>query len=135
MSENSTTTAFPTFVRETGFEYWNRYAAVNDEFVPIHMEDSAGQAAGYPAAFGMGNLTWAYIHLALHAWFGDTARIESVQTQFRNAVVRGSVVNVDGEAESSEPTEGGIRHVVRVTVTNQDGVVIAPGSATVVVLD
>ena len=34
----------PAFVRQTGFDNWNRYAAVNDEFVPIHMDDEAGQA-------------------------------------------------------------------------------------------
>ena len=31
------------FVREAGFPAWNRYAAVNDEFIPIHMDDAAGQ--------------------------------------------------------------------------------------------
>jgi hypothetical protein len=35
----------PPFVRTTGFDNWNRYAAVNDEFVPIHMDDDAGRAA------------------------------------------------------------------------------------------
>src|SRR5881398_3196658 len=32
-------TELPVFVRTTGFHNWNRYAAVNDEFVPIHMDD------------------------------------------------------------------------------------------------
>ena len=76
------------FIRESGFEYWNRYAAVNDEFIPIHMYDEAGQAAGYPTAFGMGNLTWSYLHLAIHSWFGDAAVIARVDAQFRNAVIR-----------------------------------------------
>ena len=44
----------PVFQRATGLHHWNRYAAVNDEFVPIHMDDEAGQEAGYPSAFGMG---------------------------------------------------------------------------------
>ena len=30
------------WTRTTGFMEWNRYAAVNDEFVPFHMEDEAG---------------------------------------------------------------------------------------------
>jgi len=66
---------FPEFVRDSDFAYWNRYAAVNDEFIPIHMWDEAGRAAGYPTAFGMGNLTWAYLHIALHEWFGEHATI------------------------------------------------------------
>ena len=36
----------PTLQRTTAFHNWNRYAAVNDEFVPIHMDDEAGKAAG-----------------------------------------------------------------------------------------
>jgi hypothetical protein len=45
----------PAFTRATGFPVWNRYAAVNDEFIPIHMDDTVGQAAGMNGAFGMGN--------------------------------------------------------------------------------
>ncbi len=44
----------PVFVHETDFMNWNRYAAVNDEFVYIHMDDEAGKAAGQGAAFGIG---------------------------------------------------------------------------------
>ena len=35
----------PTFTRKTGLDIWNRYAAVNDEFIPIHMDDEAGRDA------------------------------------------------------------------------------------------
>jgi hypothetical protein len=28
----------PTFMRQTDIMHWNRYAAVNDEFVYIHMD-------------------------------------------------------------------------------------------------
>lgn len=121
------------FVRETGFEYWNRYAAINDEFIPIHMYDSAGQEAGYPTAFGMGNLTWAYMHLALHDWFGDAARIEKLSTQFRNAVVRGTTITIVGEIVESTPDETGVRYVVKVTAQNQEGASLAPGNATIFV--
>ena len=37
--------AMPTWSRQTSFMEWNRYAAVNDEFVPFHMDDEAGRAA------------------------------------------------------------------------------------------
>src|SRR3982074_2763417 len=84
----------PPFVRTADFHAWNRYAAVNDEFIDIHMDDEAGQAAGYPTAFGMGNLTWAYFHVALHRWLGDESRVVSLSTQFRSAVTRGTQVVV-----------------------------------------
>ena len=70
--------ALEPFVRETGLANWNRYAAVNDEFVPIHMDDEAGRAAGYPTAFGMGNLQWAFLHNLLRRITGDDGRIVSV---------------------------------------------------------
>lgn len=128
----STNTLTP-FVRGSGFEYWNRYAAVNDEFIPIHMYDSAGQEAGYPTAFGMGNLTWAYVHLALHSWFGDTAEIKRVSATFRNAVIRGTTLTVEGEITATETQDGKTVHSLAITVKNQDGVLIAPVEATVAV--
>ena len=45
-------TEVPEYARTTDLANWNRYAAVNDEFVPIHMDDDAGRAAGFPSAFG-----------------------------------------------------------------------------------
>ena len=65
-------TRIPTFVRTTHFEEWNRYAAVNDEFVPIHMDDTAGRAAGNESgAFGMGNLRLSYLVNMLQSWIGE----------------------------------------------------------------
>lgn len=127
----SATEVLAPFVRGSGFEYWNRYAAVNDEFIPIHMYDEAGREAGYPTAFGMGNLTWAYLHLALHSWFGESAVIERVSAQFRNAVVRGTVLTIDGEVTSREDTDAGTVRVVAMTVKNQQGDLIAPVEARV----
>src|ERR1700733_10906616 len=86
----------PPFTRTTGFHNWNRYAAVNDEFVDIHMDDEAGRAAGYPTAFGMGNLQWTYLHSLLRDWIGDEGRIVSLACQFRAANTKGMVVTAHG---------------------------------------
>ena len=57
----------PAWSRTTNFMHWNRYAAVNDEFVPFHMDDEDGRKAGNAqGAFGMGNLRYAYLVNALH---------------------------------------------------------------------
>ena len=127
---------FPPFSRDSGFAYWNRYAAVNDEFIPIHMDDESGRAAGYPTAFGMGNLTWAYLHIALHQWFGDEARIAAVGTQFRAAVTRGKRVVVSGvvTAVRPRPDRDGEEEVdLDLRAEDHEGALLAPGSATVVV--
>src|SRR5262249_20880050 len=73
----------PTFERMSSFHHWNRYAAVNHEFVDIHMDDRAGKRAGYPGAFGMGNLQWAYLHCLLRQWAGEEAVISHMSCQFR----------------------------------------------------
>jgi hypothetical protein len=82
----------PAFVRNTGFHNWNRYAEVNDEFVPIHMDGGAGRNAGYPTALGIGNLQWSYLHNRLLAWMGDDAQILELSCQLRGANVKDQTV-------------------------------------------
>ena len=75
----------PVFSRLGTLHAWNRYAAVNDEFVDIHMDDESGRQAGYPTAFAMGNLQFAYLNNMLRDWIGDHGRIVGVNVQFRGA--------------------------------------------------
>ncbi len=119
------------FRRQTGLENWNRYAAVNDEFVPIHMDDEAGRAAGYPSAFGMGNLQWAYIHNLLRQWLGDAGRILSVSCQFRAPNVKGQTVTARGVVTSVRHEDGARVVDLEVWTEDQAGNRLAPGSASV----
>ena len=85
------------FAREAGFPAWNRYAAVNDEFIPIHMDDTAGKEAGYSGAFGMGNLQWAYLHVLLREFLaGSGGRIVKLRCQFRGASEQHHTVTAKG---------------------------------------
>jgi acyl dehydratase len=123
--------SIPEFVRETGFHNWNRFAAVQYEFVPIHMDDEAGQAAGYPTAFGMGNLQWSYLHNLLRGWIGEEGRIVSVSCQFRAPNIKGQTVTAKGTVTAVRE-EGGERFVdLEVWTEEQSGQQLAPGSATV----
>lgn len=72
----------PPLVRQTGFAHWNRFAAVNDEFIPMHMDDEAGRAQGFPTAIGMGNLIWSYAHAMLRDWMGEGGRIETISARY-----------------------------------------------------
>ena len=121
----------PSFTRETGFANWNRYAAVNDEFVPIHMDDDAGRAAGYESAFGMGNLQWAYLHNVLRGWAGDNGRIVRLSCQFRAANTKGMTVTAHGTVTAVRETDSGREVDVDVWTEDQDGNKLAPGKATV----
>jgi acyl dehydratase len=121
----------PSFTRTTGFHNWNRYAAVNDEFVPIHMDDEAGRAAGYPTAFGMGNLQWSYLHILIRDWLGGDGRIVRIGCQFRAANTKGMTVTAHGVVTAIH--EDGGRRVAELDVwtEDQDGNKLAPGTATV----
>ena len=121
----------PTFERTTGFANWNRYAAVNDEFVPIHMDDEAGRAAGYPTAFGMGNLQWSYLHSMVRDWLGDDGRILKVGCQFRAPNIKGMTVTARGVVTAVRVDSGHRFADLDVWTEDDEGKKLAPGSATV----
>ena len=123
----------PTFERMSGFHAWNRFAAVNDEFVPIHMDDEAGKLAGYAGAFGMGNLQFSYLHAALRQWIGDDGRILSVSCQFRAPNLRGLRTVVRGQVVAVR--EEGPETVVDLALSSEteEGTLLAPASATVAI--
>lgn len=121
----------PALTRTPGFAEWNRFAAVNHEFVPIHMDDEEGRRAGYPRAIGMGRLQWSYVHTMLRRWLGGTGRILTVSLEFRRPSLRDEPLAVRGRVRAVRD-EGERRLVdLEVWVEDADGAVLAPGRATV----
>jgi acyl dehydratase len=112
---------------------WNRYAAVNDEFVPFHMDDEAGRAAkNEQGAFGMGNLRYAYIVNALRDWIGDEAIIREVGCQYRAINQKNDVLTVVGKITDKKTENGENLVYLETNVTNQSGEATCPGHAVVV---
>ena len=123
----------PIFQRTTGFHHWNRYAAVNDEFVPLHMDDEAGRAAGFPTAFGMGNLQFAYMHNMIRNWIGAEGSITRIGCQFRSVNTRGMTVTTRGVVTAIREGDGTKTIDLDVWTEDDDGNKLAPGTATVTV--
>src|SRR5436190_9344782 len=98
----------PVFSRRTGFDVWNRYAAVNDEFVPIHMDDEAGRAASLPGAIGMGTLQWAYLHNVVREWLGESGRILEMSCRFKAMNRKDRLVSAGGRVTAVTPTDDGL---------------------------
>jgi len=99
--------AVPPYVRYAGLEAWNRYAAVNDEFVGIHMDDEAGRAAGYPGAIGMGNLVWAWLHAMIEDWLGDRGRLDHLECRFKAPAFKGDEITCSGVVTGHGSREDG----------------------------
>ncbi|HLG67146.1 MAG TPA: hypothetical protein VKV36_04660 [Acidimicrobiales bacterium] len=121
----------PVFERMSGFHAWNRFAAVNEEFVPIHMDDEAGKRAGYPGAFGMGNLQVAYLHALLRQWIGDEGRIVNVSCQMRAPNLRGLRTTARGRVTAVRQEGADTLVDLEVWTETEEGTVLAPGTATV----
>src|SRR5690349_19169589 len=123
----------PPFVRTTGFHNWNRYAAVNDEFVPIHMDDDAGRAQGFPGAFGMGNLMWSYLHNVVRDWMGDNGRIVKMSCSFRSPNLRGMTVEARGTVTAMRHENDELLIDLELSLVDHDNsdTVLVPATATV----
>lgn len=121
----------PTFTRETGLANWNRFAAVNYEFVDIHMDDEAGRAAGYDSAFGMGNLLWSYLHNMLRQWIGDQGEIISLKCQFRAPNTKGMTVIASGTVTEVQPMGDWWKVTAEVRIADHKGTLLTPGQAVI----
>jgi acyl dehydratase len=125
--------ALEPFERTTGFGNWNRYAAVNDEFIDVHMSAEAARAAGQPDVFGMGNLRVGYVHAALHEWLDGRGDIARFACQFRALNMLDDVVTTHATVTAVEERGRGLLVELALGVDNQRGEETMPGTATVVV--
>ena len=122
----------PAWSRTTNFMHWNRYAAVNDEFVPFHMDDEDGRKAGNAqGAFGMGNLRYAYLVNALSDWIGDEGEIREIGCQYRAINQKHDTLTVVGKVVEKAVVDGEARVKLTTNVMNQNGEATCPGHAVV----
>lgn len=123
--------AIPPFQRQTDLMHWNRFAAVNDEFVQIHMDDEAAKKAGMQGAFGMGNIRYAYILNMLRAWIGINGDIRRLDVQHRAISYKHDILTASGKVTKKHMKDG--KHFVDldVEVTNQKNEKTTLGTATV----
>lgn len=121
----------PRFVRTTGFAEWNRFAAVNCEFVPIHMDDEAGRAAGLPGAIGMGTLQIAYLHNMVRDWLAERGAITKFSCRFGAMNQKGQTVSACGKVVAVRPEPGGTQADLEIWTEDESGNKLAPGTCTV----
>jgi acyl dehydratase len=111
--------------------HWNRYAAVNDEFLYIHMDPDYAKSIGQPDVFGMGNLRLAYLHNLLRDWIGEAGDIKRVGCQYRALNLPHDVLTGRGRITRKYMDNGEYLLDLDVWVENQRGENTCPGVATV----
>ncbi|HJM89393.1 MAG TPA: hypothetical protein QF624_07165 [Dehalococcoidia bacterium] len=122
-----------TWSRKTDFMNWNRFAAVNDEFVFIHMDDEAGRAAlNEQGAFGMGNLRYTYLLNMLRDWAGDEAEIRELGVQYRGINQKNDVLTCKGTVTEKKVENGENLVYLDIKVVNEADDNTCPGHAVVV---
>lgn len=121
----------PNFFRKTDLMNWNRWASVNDEYVPMHMDDDAAKENGQPGAFGQGPLRFSYLHSLLRQFAGDDGNVVLVRAQMRGINFKNDELTCTGKVTGKRVKDG--RHLVDldIAITNQRGEAVTPGQGTI----
>jgi acyl dehydratase len=125
----------PVFARTTDLANWNRFAAVNDEFIPLHMDRDAARAVGQPDVFGMGNLRLSYLHNLLHAWLAGRGDVVELSCEFRGLNFKGDRLTARGRVIGKERVKSGPVIHLELGIENQRGEETTPGEATVLLFE
>ena len=96
-----------------------------------HVQDRYAQLIGMPRSYGYGASMGAWILDYLANWAGEWSDIVHSRMQFRSPALVGDVTYLDGEVLEVEEEEssGQPLATVQVTMTNQDGSIMANGTA------
>jgi acyl dehydratase len=99
-----------------------RYAAASGDPNPVHLEDSAAQAAGFDGVIAHGMLTLALAGRALEEWAGGPGRVRDLRAKFTRPVLvpddeRGAVVQVSGVVRSVDERDDGLEVAIALEVT------------------
>jgi|TARA_B110000196_G_C20891407_1_gene541469 acyl dehydratase len=124
--------SIPLFERKTDLMNWNRWAATYDEFVPYHMDDEGAKSNGQNSVIGQGRIRVSYLHTMLRNWIGEQGFILEVDVQMRGINYKNDTLTCNGTVTSKTPTENNSFLLeLDISITNQNGVVITPGTARV----
>jgi len=96
-----------------------------------HVQTRYAQLIGMPREYGYGASMGAWILDYLTNWGGEWAFVRHSNMQYRSPALSGDVTWLDGEVAALDASGPVPIATVRVVMTNQDGAVMAQGSADV----
>ena len=110
-----------------------QYAGASGDYNPVHTDEVfVTQVAGYPTVFAHGMLSMGLTGKMLTNYVGD-GRLTKFGVRFTSQVWPGDTLTAQAEVAALRE-EGGQKLVdLKVTTTNQDGVMVISGNATALV--
>ena len=109
------------------------YAGASGDYNPVHTDEVfVTKVAGYPTVFAHGMLSMGLTGTMLTNYVGD-GRLTRYGVRFTSQVWPGDSLTAHAEVEAVREEDGQKLVDLKLSTTNQDGVVVVSGYATAVV--
>lgn len=82
------------------------YADASGDQNPLHQDDEAARAAGFPGVIAHGMFTMGHLASAIAAWAGDAGALARLRVRFRAPVFMGETIVIGGRVKDLDPERG-----------------------------
>jgi acyl dehydratase len=106
----------PSLAKVVTREDIRAYAGASGDDNPLHQDDQAAIAAGFPGIIAHGMFTMAHLASCLVQWVGDPSALKRLRAAFRAPVYMGETIIAGGRVKSLEPSTRTVLLDVWVTV-------------------
>ncbi|WP_261567229.1 MaoC family dehydratase [Frankia gtarii] len=111
-----------------------QFAGATGDLSPLHVDEPAAMELGYPSVMAHGMLTMAVTGSLLTEWWGDD-RLTAFGARFLASVWPGDELTAVAVVTAVREARPGSCVDLQLTTTNQSGVVVLTGTATVRMLE
>ena len=87
----------PTLERVVTREDVKEYADASGDQNPLHLDDDAAKAAGFPGVIAHGMYTMSHLATFIVRWAGDVSALTRLRVQFRAPVFAGETIVARGK--------------------------------------
>ena len=87
----------PTLERVVTREDVKEYADASGDQNPLHLNDDAAKAAGFPGVIAHGMYTMSHLATSIVRWAGDVSALTRLRVQFRAPVFAGETIVAGGK--------------------------------------
>ncbi len=99
-------TELPPVPRVVTREDVRAYAEISGDRNPLHLDDDAARAAGFPGVIAHGMFTMGHLATAISSWVGADAFVRRMRVQFRSPVSIGNTIVAGGRVRSLDAETG-----------------------------